>query len=155
MTSREFEQRIEAMMGALYRVCYAYLSSEADREDAVQECLLKAYRKKSSLREERYFRTWVIRILINECKNIQRAMPKHASLDGFDRAVAPPDASRELHEAMMGLEEKLRLPVILHYIEGYPVADVAKMLRLPQGTVKTRMRLARRLLKDALEGEDK
>lgn len=153
MTNDAFQALIEEMTGALYRVCYAILKDEHDREDAVQECLFKAYHKRNSLRDERFFKTWVIRILINECKNILRDRKITVQLDALPEREAPPEASPALHEALLGLDEKFRLPVILHYIEGYPIADIAMILRLPQGTIKTRMRTARKLLKDALSEE--
>lgn len=153
MTSEAFQERIKEMTGALYRVCYAILKDERDREDAVQECLFKAFRKRNSLRDERFFKTWVIRILINECKTILHDKKRTVQLDVLPEREAPPEASPALHEALLSLDEKLRMPVILHYIEGYPIADIAKILRLPQGTIKTRMRAARRNLKDALSEE--
>lgn len=65
---------------------------------------------------------------------------------------AAPENSSELYEAVMGLEQKYRLPVVLYYIEGFRTAEIAAMLRLPEGTVKTRLRRAREILRKELEG---
>jgi RNA polymerase sigma-70 factor (ECF subfamily) len=70
LEDHEFSERIVAMTDTLYRVCYAQLYNERDREDAVQECLCKAWQNRDKLREGRYLQTWVCRILINECHNI-------------------------------------------------------------------------------------
>ncbi len=139
MSDEEFAERVTAMTQTLYRVCYAQLSQACDREDAVQEALRKCWQKRGQLRDARYLQTWVIRVLLNECHNIQR------------RAAAPqPMGTTRVGEALLELEEKLRMPLVLHYMEGYSVADVAAVLRIPQGTVKTRLRRGREALKALL-----
>ena len=72
MNSEEFAARVEAMRTKLYRICCMQLHDPSDREDAIQEAIFKAWKKRASLREPRYFDTWFIRILINECHNIQK-----------------------------------------------------------------------------------
>ncbi len=155
MTNEEFSQRILAMMQTLYRVSYAQLPQSCDREDAIQECLYKAWKKRHQLKNERYLQTWVIRILINECHNIQRKKQRELPLAEFAERTAPPGADIELHDALMNLSENLRLPILLHYGEDYTIKEIAQILRLPEGTVKTRMLHARRELKKNLywEGE--
>ena len=83
MTNDEFAERIVGMTQTLYRVCYAMLPQAADREDAVQECLKKAWEKRGSLRDERYLQTWVIRILINECHDIHRRAKREAPAEAL------------------------------------------------------------------------
>jgi len=161
MTNDEFALAVTAMMHTLYRVCYSQLRNKSDREDAVQEALCRAWDKRTSLRDERFFNTWLIRILINECRNIQRRnslrilnendepgeIPSPAgSLDG-----SPDGVDTELHDAILRLPEKLRLPLVLHHMEGYRVFEVSKILRIPQGTVKTRLAAGRRELKLLLD----
>ncbi|EMS72683.1 RNA polymerase sigma factor [Ruminiclostridium cellobioparum] len=153
MTSEEFSQQIINMMQTLYRVSYSQLSQSCDRNEAVQECLLKAWQKRSQLKEPRYMQTWVIRILINECRNIQRKRWREVPLDEMPERAAPADADYELHDALLILDEKLRLPIILHYMEGFTVSEIADILRLPQGTVKSRMNRGRAELKKSLTGE--
>ena len=149
MDEREFDARIRALTPRLYRVSRTLLSCEADREDAAQEAVIKAWRHLHALREERYFETWVIRILINECRRIGRRK-RPGPLPEDVRTDNPPDAG--LWDALAELDVKFRLPVTLHYVEGYPLADIARMLNLPLGTVKRRLFTARGRLKDALEG---
>lgn len=149
MNETEFDARIRALTPRLYRVSRTLLSCEADREDAAQEAVIKAWRHRHALREERYFETWVIRILINECRRIGRRR-RPDPLPDAAYADDPPDAG--LMDALAALDVKYRLPVTLHYVEGYPLADIARMLNVPLGTVKRRLFTARRRLKDALEG---
>lgn len=153
MTSDEFSKRIVAMMQTLYRVSYSQLSQSCDRDEAVQECLYKAWGKRRQLKDEHYMQTWVIRILINECHNIHRKRSRELPLDELPEQVAPADADYELHDALLNLDEKLRLPILLHYIEGFTVSEIADILRWPQGTVKSRMNRGRAELKKSLAGE--
>ena len=151
--SQQFARRVEAMQGALYHVAYGLLLNRADCADAVQEALLHAWEKRASLREERYFETWLIRILINECYTMLRRRRTTLPLDSLPEPVAPPDADPALHDAIARLDKKLRLPVVLHYMEGYGLDDIARMLRVPTGTIKTRMARARALLRLQLTDE--
>lgn len=153
MTHDEFSTRIIAMMQTLYRVSYTQLTQSCDRDEAVQECLYKAWKKRHQLKDERHMRAWVIRILINECHNIQRKRKREFPLEELPARVAPADADPDLHDALFSLDEKLRLPILLHYIEGFSIKEVAEILRLPQGTVKSRMLRGRQKLKKIL-GEE-
>ncbi len=153
MTSEEFSEQIVNMMQTLYRVSYSQLSQSCDRDEAVQECLLKAWQKRGQLKQPRYMQTWVVRILINECRNIQRKRWREVPLDEMPERIAPADADYEVHDALLKLDEKLRLPIILHYMEGFTVSEIADILRLPQGTVKSRMNRGRAQLKKTLTGE--
>lgn len=151
-----FTETVKAMMQTMYRVSCMYLSSPHDRQDAVQEALRKAWEKQSQLRDETLLHTWIIRILINECRNIQRKKKDFVLLE--EAAIEDGgDMEREerlmLRSALLSLSEKERMPLILHYIEGYSVEQAAKMLRLPVGTVKTRMRKGREHLREILQEE--
>lgn len=154
MTAAEFSDQVLLMEPMLYRVAYGLLLNRTDCADAVQEALLRAWEKRRSLRDESLFRTWLVRILINECYTLLRRRKRAIPLDEIPEPAAPPDADRELHDAIARLDKQLRLPVVLHYMEGYSVSEVASMLRLPAGTVKTRLFKARKILRLHLIDED-
>lgn len=154
LSSEEFSARVTEMTKTLYSVCCAQLRQRADFEDAVQESLRIAWQNIGRLRDERYLKTWVIRILINECHRIQHRYKREMPAEIAPAAAAPPDADTGVRDALLRLEPKLRLPIVLHYIEDYSISDIARMLRLPPGTVKTRMARARNLLKGLLSGEE-
>lgn len=154
MNSQQFADRVLAIEPMLYRVAYGLLLNRTDCADAVQEALLRAWEKRGTLREESYFSTWLTRILINECYSLLRRRKKAIPLEELPEPVAPPSADRELHDAIARLDRKLRLPVVLHYMEGYSVSEVADMLRLPSGTIKTRLFKARKILRLQLIDED-
>ena len=152
MSDEEFSQRITAMTQTLFRVCYAQLRQPCDREDAVQETLRKCWQKRGQLRDERYLQTWVVRVLLNECHGIQRRSARVQPAEQLPEcAVSPqPMGQGRLHDALLALPEKLRMPLVLYYMEGYSVEETASMLRVPQGTVKTRLRKGRQELKKLL-----
>lgn len=155
MQDDAFAQGILAMRQSLYRVSYGLLREEQDRYDAVQEALAKAWEKRHTLRNIEYLRTWVTRILINECHNIQRRQQRVAPVDALDACPAPPVADATVHDALLALPQALRLITVLHYMEGYSIKEIARMLHIPAGTVGTRLHRARaqlrRMLDDALE----
>lgn len=153
MHQAEFAARILEMQQTLYRVSYSFLSEEGDREDAVQECILKAWSKCQTLRDDSLFQTWVIRILINECRNIGRRLKRVTVTDELPERIAPPDADDALHDAIFTLDESLRTPLVLHYIEGYDVKEISAMMRLPAGTVKSRLFRARNRMRELLNEE--
>jgi len=153
MNRTDFILRVRGCERRLYRVARTMLRSDADCEDAVQEALLRAWAKRGSLREERFFETWLIRILINECKNICRRKPK--ALSEIPETLAAPPADGELMDALMNLPEKFRISMELHYIEGYGVSEIARMLFIPEGTVKWRLSRGRALLRTELGEEDR
>lgn len=152
MTKDEMAQRLLSMTDAMYYISYSMLTNRADQEDAVQECIRKALAKHASLREERYAKTWVTRILINECNNILRRRKRETPTDEIF-AVAPQTADEGVFELLSSLSDKLRLPLVLHYYEGYTTGEIAKILHVPEGTIKGRLARARKALSVMLEEE--
>ena len=151
MENEDFTRAIMGMADTLYRVAATQLPQRADQEDAVQECLRRAWEKRRSLREERYVQTWVIRILLNECHRMQRRMAR--TLPAEDIPLARRDEDSALKEALCRVEERYRTPMVLHYLEGYDIKETAGVLRIPQGTVKSRLAKGRKQLKAILDEE--
>lgn len=137
----------------LYRVAKTILREEQDCEDAVQEAILKAYQKLDSLREPQFFRTWLVRILINECYRIRRSARPTVNYEEYLETAPSNGADTCVWEAIRDLPEPLRLPVELCYVEGYTVAEVQSILHIPAGTVKSRLYRARKVLRTTLESE--
>lgn len=154
MTQGEFAERIVAMQDTLYRVSATILPQLCDREDAVQEAIAKAWQKQSKLRDDRSMRAWVTRILINECYALFRRRKREEVSNALPAWEAAPDALPELHQILSSLDEKYRLPMVLYYVEGYSVEEIARMLRMPQGTLKSRLHRGRLLLRDTLDMEE-
>lgn len=151
MDRTTFQNRVLAAEQMLYRVSKTLLKRDEDCADAVQEAILKAWCALPRLREERYFTTWLTRILINECYAIQRRNARFSDIEAIPETAAPEKEYSSLYEALAALPEKTRITVELHYIEGYSVEETAKILGVPAGTVKSRLSGGRKLLKNFLE----
>ena len=139
----------------LYRVAKAMVGNEEDCADAAQQAILRAWERLDTLRQPQYFRTWLTRILINECKGILRQRGRQAPYDQAAAEAIPAPAEEDhsdLYAALGALEEKYRLPVVMYYWEGFKTREIASLLRLPEGTVKSRLRTARIQLRDTLKG---
>lgn len=154
MTKESFICQVEEARLTLYRVACTYLRQEADRNDAVQETLLKAWKNQHKLRKEAYFKSWLIRILIRECVNIQRRQQRIRPVEQVPEK--PTDGIGHdpgLRETILALPEPLRIVIELRYMEEYPVEEIAKILRVPKGTVCSRLARARQRMKEYLEEE--
>ena len=153
MTDKQFSERAMKCAERLHRISYLILGREADCEDAVQEALLRAWTRLSSLRDECYFETWLIRILINESRRILKKRMAHPTEELPLSLAAPEPPDRALHDALLKIESKFRIPVVLHYLEGYGVREIAGILSLPESAVKFRLRRGRELLRIELKEE--
>lgn len=150
MNKSEFTDRVLAAEGRLYRVAQGMLRNAQDRDDAVQEAVVKAWQNLDRLRDDAIFETWLTRILINECYNLLRLRSRISPMERVPEPQAPPDDGAGLREAIMSLKADERIAVILHYMEGYRTREIASILRLPEGTVKSRLKRARTQLKRML-----
>ena len=154
MTGETFASSVTEMVQTLYRVACSQLSIEADREDAVQETLRRAWEKRASLKNDYYLRTWVIRILLNVCHDIQREKHRMIPTADFpDKSSPTGNESTDLLDCLLRLDERERNPIMLYYIEGYDTKQIASILRIPQGTVKTRLKRGRSQLKNLCREE--
>jgi RNA polymerase sigma-70 factor, ECF subfamily len=156
---REFEVRLIESATLAFRVAYGVLRNRADAEDVAQDAFAKAYRRFAQLRERQCFRAWLVRITWRLALDRQRADRRRAvresahARDQPSTTLAPVDDDRaeRLWRAVDGLPEKLRVVVVLANVEGHDIREVAALLRLPEGTVKSRLFLARQRLKEQLQ----
>ena len=150
---QEYERVALEALPALYRIAMGILRSDADARDAVQQALLKGWEKKENAREG-MFRWYLTRILINECRNIQRRRMREFPAEAPPAAAwdAPADY-RELYAAIDALPEELRLPLIVKYLQGASEREGAMALGIPVTTFKSRLHRARRALRKTLDRE--
>ena len=155
MDASAFTEEVRARERSLYRIAYSYLTNDADAADAVQDALLKAWEKRHTLRQPQYFGTWLTRILINSCKQqLRRRKPQTELVE--TSAVAEEDyvENLALKMALDQLDLNHRMPLLLYHMDGYSVKDIARILRLPQGTITSRLARARQKLKKELDEEE-
>ena len=153
MDKKTFMEHMLAGEGTLYRTACALLSSEEDRRDALQETALLAWQRRDTLREEKFFTTWVTRILINVCHGMYRRQKRWVLTEQVEPGKYVPTMDAELRMTLETLPEKLRLPLWLFYLEGFSIAELAQTLGVPEGTVKYRLHQARKALKVELTEE--
>ena len=154
MDKDAFAGRVTAMQQSLYRVAAGYLHGEADRLDAVCEAVARAWEKRGTLRDERLFSTWLIRILIRECVSIQRRQRRTVPVEALpEQAQEDDDAVRSLREAIEALPQRQRTMVVLHYMEDYDVREVARIMGTTRGAVCAGLSRAREALRRQL-GEE-
>lgn len=154
--NHSFEMLVTAQTDTMYRVSMSMLKNEHDAQDAVHDAILLAYQNRNRLRQEQYFGTWLVRILINVCHKALKARKRYAAIEEPLPDIASRDnpyLSVEIGEAIDSLPEKIRLTVILFYIEDYSIKEIKNILRIPEGTVKSRLNKGRELLKQQLEDD--
>lgn len=154
MNEQLFTQNLLDSEEMLYRIACAFLSAEADRQDVMQETALKAWRFCGRLREERYFKTWIARILINECKTLYRKNSRMIPTDAVPERPAPENRDPELRMMLDGLPERQRIPIVLHYLEGFSLEEIAQVQQVSIGMVKYRMHQARKKLRVEWMGKE-
>jgi RNA polymerase sigma-70 factor (ECF subfamily) len=157
---REFEQRVAECSGLAFRVARGVLHDSADAEEVAQEAFLRAYRKLHRLREPKSFRAWLVRITfrlaLDRLRSARRRVVRETAWMETRQSTTAhkPEAAGELRahlqRAMDALPERLRFVLILTAIEGHALADVAEMLGVPEGTVKSRLHFARKELAEKL-----
>ena len=152
VTTREgFAAAAAPLERLLLAVSYGVLHSWDLAADAVQSALLKGWRYRQSVKDPASFKPWLVRIAINESKNLlRRGFPVE-----LDENTADEPTDRELRldvrGAVYALPEKYRLPVILFYFEDMAVADIARALDIPQGTVISHLHRGRARLREELK----
>ncbi len=154
MTKEQLGNLIIASQETMYRVAKTLLRSDADCADAIQEAVVKAFSGIQTLRKDSYAKTWLVRIVINECYAIMRRQQRLVPIDDFTVAAAEQADYSELYDVLSRLPEEIRLAVTLYYIEGYSVREVAELLNTTQSGVKNRLMRARaKMKKDLAEAE--
>lgn len=139
---------------SMYRVAKSILSNEDDVEDATSEAVLKAYKNIRTLKEEKLFKTWLIRIVINESNNIYKKRQREfaVSSDEF-KEIQVEDIHKDLtlYNAINSLDDDLRTTTILFYFEDMRYKDIAVVLGIKEGTVKSRLSRAKERLYSMLK----
>lgn len=154
MTKEQLGNLIIASQETMYRVAKTLLRSDADCADAIQEAVVKAFSGIQTLRKDSYAKTWLVRIVINECYAIMRRQQRLVPIDDFTVAAAEQADYSELYDVLSRLPEEIHLAVTLYYIEGYSVREVAELMNTTQSAVKNRLMRARaKMKKDLAEAE--
>jgi len=162
---RALEVLCERHREQVWRIA-ASVARGADAEDLAQEVILKAYRSLTGYRGAAPFGAWLCRIAVNAAHDQVRsawrrrvllfgdlgARREEQTQDGPEHGVTERETQRQVRQAVARLPERQRVPIWLHYFEGYSLAEVARLERLPEATVRSRVRAGLRTLSRVLSG---
>lgn len=141
----------------LYRIAKSILKRDEDCADAAQEAIARAFEKLHTLKRDEYAKTWLIRILIHECYRLAARRKKELALPenwpDYWEAEEKENYS-SLYEALQKLDTEFRVVLVLHYLEGFSVEETAGILKIPKGTVKSRLHRGREKMKSMLLEEE-
>ncbi|WP_370831642.1 sigma-70 family RNA polymerase sigma factor [Clostridium sp.] len=139
-----FINLIEENLISMYRVAKGILLSQEDIDDAIQNTILLSYKNINTLKKNEFFKTWLIRILINECNKIYNFNKKYIDFNEIKENYTNDEYENfDLKRAIQGLSEDLRLPIILFYFEDMQISEIADLMNIPIGTVKSRLSRAK------------
>lgn len=149
--SQDFELLIKENLTSMYRVAKGILKIEEDVEDAIQTTILIAFNKINTLKDERYFKTWLIRILINECNKIYKKNKNNQKEISDELYTTQNYENIDLYDAIKCLKEDLRVITILYYFDDMSYKDISTALNIAEGTVKSRLFRAKEALYEILK----
>jgi len=147
----DWEQLVCKNENKLYRIALAMLGSAAEAEDAVQDAFLKYLEKLPRLRQPEDAERWLMRVLINGCKDRLRSAYRRSSVALTEELPAPRPEERETLEELMALPPADRALIHLYYYEGYTTGEIAAMLDRREGSVRSALSRARAKLKVLIE----
>lgn len=146
------EEVLDRFGNQLYRICLITLKNEADAEDAIQETLIKYLSKAPKFESAEHQKAWLLRVAVNQCRDMLRKRRQAVDIE----TILIPDAlpqEREALDALMTVPEKFRFVLTLHYVEGYSVNEISKIIGRTPSAVKMRLQKGRGLLAEALGKE--
>ncbi|RKI70535.1 sigma-70 family RNA polymerase sigma factor [bacterium 1xD42-67] len=152
MSVCQFEAVYDAWGAAVYRLAMVYLGRHADAEDVVQETFFRLLYRSPLFADEAHQKRWLLQVAANLCRDQLRGFWRKRVTELEDVLPAAAPEEQEALSAVVRLPEQYKLPIHLHYYEGYSVAEIGEILHLGQSAVKMRLKRGRELLKLELEG---
>ena len=152
LTEEQRTLEVERWGDMVYRLALARTANVPDAEDVFQEVFLRYFRHEERFQSDEHRKAWLIRCTVNRAKSLaaspwkQRTVPLETAAE-----VGVEDDYREVYSAVLSLPVKYRAVIHLHYFEGLSVAEIAQMLRIAEGTVKSQLSRGRALLREMLE----
>lgn len=153
-TNKEIGDIYEKYVDTVYRIAVMMLKNIEEAQDVTQTVFMKLITSKKQFETDEYMKAWLIVVTQNTCKNLLKGwwwVRKTDSSAAFEEAYTLDSTESELWDMLLALPEKLRLPLYLHYYEGYKTEEIASILQIKHATVRTRLWNARKKLKILLE----
>ena len=148
------ERAVGIYGNSLYRLCSVMTGNKEDAQDAVQECFLRYITKAPDFRDEEHEKAWLVRVSANICKDILRKR-KHQSLLSLDdiKNLVVSEDNAQILGLLVSLDEKYRIIIHLHYVEGYKTDEISSMLDISRAAVKKRLQRGREMLREIYDKE--
>lgn len=159
---QKFTELIEENKLRFYKTAKIILKNDDDVYDAIQEALISIYKNYEKLENEKFFSTWATRIIINKCYDLLRKRKNNiVPIDEFienNPSMGQNDKyeidESGIKQAMNFLNDDIKLIVVLYYYDNYSVKEISEIVNIPEGTVKSRLSTARKILKQKLGKEE-
>ena len=146
-----FVQTVRGREKSMYRVAFVMLRRCADAEDAVAAGIERAYRHLDSIRDDNALPSYLMRCTINACRDVLRRRKNEDAVEDAEPYAQASYPELPIWAYLMGLDEKYSIPLALRYGESMTVAEIARTLRIPQGTVSTRISRGLKMLRSQIE----
>lgn len=149
--NEQFVTLVKEYTPNLYRLAYGILHNSEDAQDAVSESILKAYEKLHTLRKKESFRTWIMQIAANEAKRIYGRNRRNVHVENMEGYMPEfQDDYHELWDIVIKMDIVYREVILLYFYEQLSIREIGSILHIPEGTVKSRLSRAKKLLKERL-----
>ncbi len=157
--NQAFTVLITNMQSELYKIAKLRLKSDDDINEAVQETIIKTYSSIKKLKNNQYFKTWIIKILINECNSIYQKNKKnqfeeydeniniYENIDNINQKISELD----FFILIENLKYEEKIAITLYYLEGLSTKEISKILKQPEATIKTRISRSKEKIKRTLK----
>lgn len=137
----------------IYRICLISLKNHADAEDAVQEVFLKYFTRAPDFNSNEHEKAWLIKVAVNQCKNMMRSQKLIPTDPELLHSHEDTHEQNTVLDALMQIPEKFRIVLTLHYVHGYKINEISKIINKSSSTVKSRLSKGKKLLAEVYRKE--
>lgn len=148
----DLEQVINRYAHRVQSLAFVYLKNRADAEDAAQDAFLAYFQKAPRFLSAQKEKAWLMQVTVNRCRDMLRAKYREELPLTEELSYIPPPED-EVLRSVLELDEKYRVPIHLHYYEGYSLKEIASLLNVRPGTVGSWLSRGREILKERWGGE--
>lgn len=151
---KDIREAVIKYSDVLYKICIVILCNEQDVQDAIQDTFCRYLEKKPDFRDKEHEKAWLIKVATNICRDMIRFRVRHPKvpIDEVENILVAPEQKETLRE-LLKLPVKNKTVIYLHYVEGYPVKEIADILGITESAVKSRLLRGRKQMRDTVKME--
>jgi len=153
-TTEKIESLLQTYGNGLFRLSLVMLRNESDAEDAIQDTMIRYLQKAPNFRDADHEKAWLFKVCTNICHDMLRYRKRHPQVDiDTQYHLTEKETDASLLDALMELPEKFKLVLILYYVEGYRIHEIAEIIERSPSAVKMRLQKGRKLLENTYRKE--